>query len=95
MSDDIAKPEELSRVDYKPGKQAWWNPRVDFQKGTYSYGSNPNSVKHLELPYARAFNPADEDWQLPENWKEIIHEGLKDRLKKYRSLQIFMDVCVR
>ena len=95
MSDDIAKPEELSKVDYKPGKQVWWDPRVDFQKGTYSYGSNPNSVKHLELPYARAFNPADEDWQLPENWKEIIHEGLKDRLKKYRSLQIFMDVCVR
>ena len=37
----------------------------------------------------------DDDWQLPENWKEIILEGFKERLEKYRSLRIFMDICVR
>ena len=95
MSDHIAKPEELSKIDYKPGKKPWLDASFEFHKGTYSYGSNPQSVKSLELPYARAFNPADEDWHLPENWKEIIHEGLRDRLKKYRSLQVFMDICVR
>ena len=95
MSDDIAKPEELAKIDYRPGDVVWTDPRVDFKKGTYSYGSNPESVKHLGLPYPRTFDPADEDWQLPENWKEIIYEGLRDRLKKYRSLQVFMDICVR
>jgi Fe-S oxidoreductase len=95
MSDHIAKPEELSKIDYKPGKKPWLDASLEFHKGTYSYGSNPQSVRSLGLPYARAFSPADEDWHLPENWKEIIHEGLRDRLKKYRSLQVFMDICVR
>jgi Fe-S oxidoreductase len=35
------------------------------------------------------------DWKLPENWKEIIHEGFMERLDKYRSLKVFMDTCVR
>ena len=37
----------------------------------------------------------DEDWQLPENWKEIILKGMKERLEKYRTFKIFMDICVR
>ena len=32
---------------------------------------------------------------MPENWKEIIEEGIKDRLGKYRSFKLFMDICVR
>jgi Fe-S oxidoreductase len=95
MSDDIAKPEELSKIDYRPGEKVWMDPSVEFQKGTYSYGANPASSRYLGLPYVRKFSPEDEDWKLPENWKEIIHEGFKDRLKKYRSLQVFMDICVR
>jgi Fe-S oxidoreductase len=95
MSDDIARPEELLQIDYKPDKKAWTDPSVEFRKGSYNYGSNPANVEYLGLPHARALNPRDEDWKLPENWKEIIHEGLKDRLKKYRSLQVFMDICVR
>jgi ferredoxin len=68
---------------------------ADFRKGTFHYGSNPKSVEYLGLPYARKFDARDEDWNLPENWKELILEGLRVRLKKYRSLQIFMDICVR
>lgn len=37
----------------------------------------------------------DEDWKLPSNWKEIILEGIRERLDKYRSLKVFMDICVR
>ena len=95
MSDDIAKPEELSKVDYKPTKKTWMDPHVEFRKGSFNYGSNPDSVEYLGLPFARKFDARDEDWKLPENWKEIIHKGLSERLKKYRSLQVFMDVCVR
>jgi Fe-S oxidoreductase len=95
MSEEVPSPEELSKVDYTPKKQTWLDPQVDFRKGTFHYGSNPKSVTYLDLPYSRKFDARDEDWNLPENWKEIIHEGLKDRLKKYRSLQVFMDICVR
>jgi Fe-S oxidoreductase len=95
MSEDMAKPEELSQIDYKPDKQSWVDPDVQFRKGTFCYGSNPKNVEYLGLPHARTFDPRSEDWDLPENWKEIILQGLKDRLKKYRSLQVFMDVCVR
>jgi Fe-S oxidoreductase len=95
MSEDIAKPEELAKVDYKPNEKPWSDPSVQFRKGTYNYGSNPGNVEYLELPYGRQFDPRAEDWNLPENWKEIILEGLRDRLKKYRSFQVFMDICVR
>ena len=95
MSDDIERPEELSKIDFKPGEKAWMDPQVAFRKGTYSYGSNPASVEYLGLPYVRRLDPKAEDWNLPEDWKQIILEGLRVRLKRFRSLQVFMDICVR
>ena len=37
----------------------------------------------------------DADWKLPENWKQILLEGIAERLEKYRSFRLFMDICVR
>ncbi|MBI3015260.1 MAG: (Fe-S)-binding protein, partial [Candidatus Tectomicrobia bacterium] len=54
--------------------------------------------KHLEylgLSNPRKWQPYDEDWKLPPNWKEIILMGMKERLEKYRSFRLFMDICVR
>ena len=95
MSDDTAESKELLKIDYKPGKTGWMDKPVEFRKGTFHYGSNPDSVEYLGLPYARKFDAREEDWELPENWKELILEGLRVRLKRFRSLQIFMDICVR
>jgi len=36
MSDDIAKPEKLSKIDYKPGKNGWMDPCVEFRKGCFN-----------------------------------------------------------
>ena len=49
----------------------------------------------LHFPNAREWSPEDEDWKLPEDWKEIILKGLAERLDRFRSLKIFMDCCVR
>jgi ferredoxin len=68
---------------------------VNIRKGMYCYASNPKSVETLGFPNARPGIPLDDDWQLPENWQEIIHEGIKERLEKFRSFKIFMDICVR
>jgi len=49
----------------------------------------------LGWPNPREWSPVDADWKLPENWQEIVLEGMRERLQKYRSFQIFMDICVR
>ena len=93
MSDDIKKPEELAQVNYKPPKKKWTDPIVEFKKGTFNYASVPNKLDYLDLPNPGKWQPPDDKWPIPENWKEIILKGLKERLDKYRSLKIFMDIC--
>ena len=95
MGEAVPKPEELARIQFKPHAGGWMDPAVPFRKGTWNYAAVPETLKYLDLPNPRKWMPPDEDWQLPDNWKEIVLEGLRDRLKKYRSLQIFMDICVR
>ncbi len=89
------KPEELSKIDYRPPKTHWMDTPVEFKEGTYCYASRPKYLEEVDFPNAREWSSAEEDWKLPENWKEILLEGIKDRLKKYRSFQLFMDICVR
>ena len=90
-------PDELSRVDYNPPPSDWLDPAVDFaaRKGSWSYPGSVKSLTALGLPNPRAWSPADADWKLPENWEEIIREGFRERLSKYRSLRLFLDTCVR
>ena len=89
------KPEELSQIDYKPPKTSWMDTPAEFKKGTFCWGAKEKSLKTISLPNARPWSVAEEDWKLPENWKEIFLEGLKERLSKYRSFQLFLDICVR
>ena len=79
----------------------WMDIPVQFREGNYAYVAKKekveylNSQKGLSFPNAREWSPEDDDWKLPEDWKEIILNGLKERLDKFRSLKIFMDCCVR
>jgi len=96
MSDDLLKPEEfLGKLQHKPSVTDWMDTPAEIRKGMYCYASNPKSVEYLSLPNARPWNPLDDDWKLPENWKEIIFEGMRVRLERFRSFKIFMDICVR
>lgn len=96
MSDELLKPDQLiSRLDYKTPPTGWMDTPAVIRKGMYCYSANPKSVEYVGMPHARKWNPLEEDWLLPENWKEIILKGLKDRLERFRSLKIFMDICVR
>ncbi len=93
---DLPEPDELfASIDHRPPKTGWMDTPTTIRKGMYCYASNPKSVEYLDLPYAREWNPLDEDWNLPENWQEIVHQGFKDRLEKFRSFKVFMDICVR
>lgn len=95
MSDEL-KPEELAKIDHKPPRmRGWMDTPVEIRKGIACYGSKPGNLEYMDMPNPREWSPFDEDWKLPENWKEIILEGLRERLDRFRSLKIFMDICVR
>ena len=95
MSEEVSTPEELLQIDYRPPQKSWLEPTVDFRKGTYCYSAPAKHEEYLELPNPREWHPYEEDWKLPENWKQIILSGMKQRLSKYRSFQLFLDICVR
>ena len=95
MAEQAPKAEQLVQIDYRPPQRDWTDPRVEFRKGTYCYSALPKNLAYLGLPNPREWQPFDADWKLPADWKRIILEGMKDRLEKYRSFRLFMDICVR
>ncbi len=96
MTREASGPEEiLKTIDYKPPKKSWFEPKVEFRKGAYLYSAPSKHLEYLGLPHPRRWQPYEEDWKLPENWKEIVLKGMRDRLNKYRSFRLFLDICVR
>ncbi len=86
---------ELERVDYTPPETDWMETPTDIRHGTFIYPGRRRHLEYLGIPNPRKWDPTEEDWKLPENWKQIIFEGMRERLQKYRSFQVFMDICVR
>ncbi len=95
MSQAKPDPVHLASVDYAPPPRPWTDARVEFRKGNYGHAAPRKHVEYLGLPNPREWQPADADWKLPANWKQIILDGMKDRLERYRSFRLFMDTCVR
>jgi Fe-S oxidoreductase len=95
MADQTPPPETLTAVEYQPRGKSWLDPKVEFRKGTFCYSAGAKSLKYLDLPNPREWQPFDADWKLPPDWKTTILAGMKDRLERYRSFRLFMDICVR
>ncbi|MCO1602858.1 sulfate reduction electron transfer complex DsrMKJOP subunit DsrK [Desulfosporosinus nitroreducens] len=91
----LPKPGELSKIDFKTPATDWMDTPVEFKPGTFCWGSKEKDLLTLGLPNPRQWSPADEDWKIPEGWETTILEGMAERLSKYRSFKIFMDICVR
>jgi len=89
------KPDDLQRVDFQPPSKGWMDTPPEFRSGTWCYSAAPKNLRILGLPNPREWQPSDKDWKLPENWKEIILKGFKERLDRYRSFRLFLDICVR
>ena len=87
--------EPLVQIEDKPPSGNWRDPKVEFRKGVYNYSALPKHVTSLGMANPRSWQPTDSDWKLPSDWKQIVLDGMKDRLKKYRSFRLFMDICVR
>ncbi|MGA2324949.1 MAG: sulfate reduction electron transfer complex DsrMKJOP subunit DsrK [Bryobacteraceae bacterium] len=95
MADPTPRPEQLVQVDYQPPERDWRDPAVEFRKGVFCYSAAAKNLKYLDMPNPREWQPFDKDWKLPPDWKRILLEGMKERLDKYRSFRLFMDICVR
>jgi Fe-S oxidoreductase len=105
MSNKYAlKPDELKKEfeQKKPrilkgdlaGKD-WWDLPVEFRDGNWCFPAKPEVLEELHFANPRKWAATDKDWQLPVGWEKIIHDGMKDRLKRFRSFKVFMDSCVR
>ena len=93
---DEPKPEELVKIDHTPPLwRGWMHTPAEIKKGIACYGAKQKNLDYLSMPNSRDWSPFEEDWKLPDNWQEIILEGLRERLERFRSLKIFMDICVR
>lgn len=91
----LPKPDELSKISYAPPTTEWMDTPTSFNPGTFAWGAKGKNLETVGFPNPRDWSPADEDWKLPENWKSTVLEGIAERLSKYRSFKIMMDICVR
>lgn len=79
----------------------WQEVPAVFKPGNYCYPGKKEMVEYHSKGLPGLFGEPrdwlveDDDWKLPENWKEIIINGMKERLDKFRSFKVFMDCCVR
>jgi len=93
---DLPNPDEfLSKIDHKPSPKGWMDTPVEIRRGIACHAAKPDRLEYVGFPNPREWSCFDEDWQLPENWQEILHKGFKERLDRFRSVKIFMDICVR
>lgn len=73
----------------------WMRTKPVFTPGSFCYPAKVDTMRGLGMPNPHEWAPEKEDWNLPENWESIIYNAFADKLKKYRSLKLFMDICVR
>jgi [DsrC]-trisulfide reductase subunit K len=92
---DYYEKDRLLDFDYDPPDTHWMDTPTDFRPGSWIFPGKPKHLEYLGIPNPREWSPLDGDWKLAENWKEIVFEGLRERIHKFRSLQLFMDICVR
>lgn len=98
---DTPKPEDLLKIKHTPwqlGLEKGWlrtAPDVEIKPGMHCFAGEAKNVSAVGMPNPRQWSAMDEDWKVPENWKEIILDGFDDRLKRFRSFKLFMDICVR
>jgi [DsrC]-trisulfide reductase subunit K len=93
---NVPSPEELTQIKHSPPLlKGWMDIPVEIKPGTYCYGAQAKNLEAVSFPNPRVWNPLEADWKLPDNWKTIIIEGIRERISRFRSFHIFMDICVR
>ncbi|MFC1628899.1 sulfate reduction electron transfer complex DsrMKJOP subunit DsrK [Gemmatimonadota bacterium] len=87
--------EELINADQRPPSTGWMDTPVDLRPGTFIYPGKAKNLEILDLPNPRDWAVTEDDWKLPDGWKKTVLEGMAERLQRFRSFKLFMDICVR
>ena len=95
MAAKTPSPEVVGQIDHHPSRKPWMEVKTQFKPGSFLYAGKPSSLETVGLPNPREWSPTDDDWKLPADWKGIVREGIKDRLDRFRTFKLFMDICVR
>jgi Fe-S oxidoreductase len=96
--DELKKEFEQKKPRIPKGEFAgkdWWDLPVEFRDGNWCFPAKPEVLDELHFANPRKWAATDKDWQLPAGWEKTIRDGMKDRLKRFRSFKVFMDSCVR
>lgn len=93
----LPKPEELIKdVElHKTPVQHWMDTKVEFKPGKFLFAVDPQVMEDLGRPHLGKWQPYEEKWPLPEDWKERILKAIRQRMERFRSFKLFMDICVR
>jgi len=89
------KPEEMARIDHTPPSTGWMDTPVEIKEGMYCHPAKLSSIEGVGMPNAHEWKPTDRDWNLPADWKQTVLDGFKERLERFRTFKLFMDICVR
>ena len=91
----LPTPQEL--VANRPAfpAEGWLETKPKFVPGSYCYPAQKATMELMHMPHPHEWDPAAEDWNLPDNWEKILCDAFEERLQKHRSLKVFMDICVR
>ncbi len=92
---DYYSRDELLNVKWHPPGTRWMDTPADMRRGTYIYPGKAKNLRILDLPNPRDWAVPEDDWHFQDGWKKTILDGIAERLSKYRSFKLFMDLCVR
>ncbi len=93
----LPKPDQLLQgLDlHRTPEKHWMDIKPDFSPGKYCYAVDPQVMIDMGRPNLGKWQPTDEKWPLPEDWKERLLKAIRDRMERFRSFKLFMDICVR
>jgi len=83
VTDDLPKPEKLSQIDLTMPSTGWMDTPALLKKGIFCHAARAKDIEALNMPNPRDWRVEDDDWKLPENWQEIILDGLRERLENF------------
>jgi Fe-S oxidoreductase len=86
---------EIPKVTGETGKLAVPAVEHDTMKGTGPWISKPHFQKEMHFPTDFEQIGGTTKYTLVDNWKERALDKLDDLRTRYRSLQVYLDICVK
>jgi len=93
---ETSEPQEIAKsILHNTLGDNWMDNKPEFRSGMFCHPVKVGSLEGVDGAFPRVWKPTDSDWYLPADWRGIVKEAFRDRLQRFRSFQLFMDICVR